>query len=956
MRITCLRRLAVASATGIAVAGLVGPGPVAAAASAPGGRLGPPNTWAPAGSMGVARSGQTATLLPGGKVLIAGGFDGEPGSGGKLATAELYDPATRTFSATGRMPVAVADATATLLPDGKVLVAGGLDAQTVFGRPVAAAELYNPATGTWAVTGSMHEARAGDTATLLTDGQVLVAGGRCNTRGYYACTPGDYARSLASAELYNPATGKWTLTGSMHTGRAYDAAVLLRDGKVLVAGGQVYCTDGVCEDTRSAELYDPATGTWAATGAMHQTREQFSATLLGNGEVLVAGGADVSGLSGFSTEKHAELYNPGTGTWRRTASMNAEHTGQTATLLGNGWVLVAGGDTAPAAGGTGESNGSSRVAEIYVPQRDVWVLPQAMTTARDGQTATLLPGGHVLVTGGVGVDGRSTATAEEFLAGNGPLVSITPGSVAFAGQQVGTTSGARSYLVTNEGSANLTASGVALTGRNPADFHAATDCGQAPVRPGASCTVSVRFGPHLTGLRSAVATLYDNAPRAPQGVALSGYGGGPNAWIPVGPMTTARDQFTATLLRTGKVLVAGGAGPGGSVPALASAELYNPATRSFSPTGSLHTARYLAAAALLRTGQVLVAGGSASGLSGDLASAELYNPATGTWGVTTPMHEVGFGPTATLLRNGNVLVAGLGVGDKAGHGAEVYDPASKTWTDTGPMTAPQFLGTATLLPDGDVLAVGGSTSAAELYDPATNRWTATGSLSSYRQQPTATLLPDGEVLVAGGSSGGGYYHALATSELYNPATGTWSLTKSTMGTGRMNATATLLPDGSVLEAGGCAAMCNGPALSSTEQWTRPYWVRNTAMTQPRVNAVATPLPGGDVLVAGGDSNGAGGRLSTAELFMPVLILLHPHRGPAGSQVSVAGSGFYAHETVKVIWGNFDVIGQAVTSAAGTFTTKVTIPATAKPGPHLVLGDGVRSGGYGQAVTTFTVTG
>jgi Kelch motif len=931
------RPIAAAAVAGVAVAGLGLLPPVPAASGAAVRGLGTPNAWVPTGSMRFAHSGQTATLLPGGKMLVAGGG---------TATAELYNPATRTFSATGRMPFAVTGATATLLRDGKVLVAGGMVGGLATGRPVARAELYDPSTGTWAATGPMHTARARDTATLLPDGQVLVAGGWCTGRDTRVCALGNIGNSLTSAELYNPATGKWTLTGSMHTGRAFHSATLLATGRVLVAGGLNYCYDGVCIDTKTAELYNPATRTWAATGSMHQVREQHSATLLANGEVLAAGGWDVSGNTlGISAETHAELYHPRTGTWTRTAPMVMPHVGQTATLLRNGWVLVAGGNAAA---------GSSAVAEIYEPQRAVWVLPGALATARIQQTATLLPEGHVLVTGGTGPDGMPLRTAEEFLAGRGPLVSITPASVVFAGQQVGTVSRIRTYRVTNEGSADLATSGVALTGRNPGDYRTATNCGKAPVAPGGTCTVSVRFGPTFTGLRTATAALYDNAPRAPQGAALTGYGGGPDTWIPVGPMATPRDDFTAILLPSGKVLVAGGEGPGPNIPPLAGAELYNPATRSFAATGSLHTARSSAAAALLPGGQVLVAGGF--GANGGLASAELYNPATGTWRYTTPMHTTGYGLSGTLLPSGKVLVAGLG----SGRSAEVYDPARRTWTDTGPMTAPQFFGTATLLHDGQVLATGGRNPAAELYNPATNRWTATGSLKVIQESPTATALPDGEVLIAGGSSTGANGVGLSTSELYNPATGAWSRTKDRMGIGRTGAVAALLPDGSVLEAGGCTGLCDrGPALSSTMDWSRPFWFSDTSMTQPRENATATVLRDGTVLVAGGDGNNSGlGRLKTAELFLPFVVLMHPDRGPAGTQVTVSGSGFYAHEKVRLLWNLIDtkVVGRAFTTASGTFTTKVTIPAGARPGGHLVEARGERSSFTGkQAYTTFTVT-
>ena len=258
----------------------------------------------------------------------------------------------------------------------------------------------------------------------------------------------------------------------MHIGRQFQTATLLSDGKVLVAGGFVSCDDDFCSDTKTAELYDPGTGTWAGTGSMHAAREQQTATLLRTGQVLVAGGLNEGGFSGSGSRySSAELYNPAAGTWSPTASMSAKHAGQTATLLANGWVLIAG--------------GNSPVAEIYEPHRALWVSPGQMSTARTDQTATLLPGGHVLVTGGTGPDGQPQATAEVFLAGAGPLVSITPDSIAFGGQQVGTSGPPSSYTVSNDGSANLVTAGVEVIGKDPGDFRASTDCGQAPVRAGA---------------------------------------------------------------------------------------------------------------------------------------------------------------------------------------------------------------------------------------------------------------------------------------------------------------------------------------------------------------------------------------------------------------------------------------------------------------------------------------
>src|SRR5262249_1331585 len=153
---------------------------------------------------------------------------------------------------------------------------------------------------------------------------------------------------------------------------------------------------------------------------------------------------------------------------------------------------------------------------------------------------------------------------------------------------------------------------------------------------------------------------------------------------------------------------------------------------------------------------------------------------------------------------------------------------------------------------------------------------------------------------------------------------------------------------SVLEAGGCTGQCagddQGGSLSSTLSWSSTFWTRNTPMTQRRAYATATELPDGTVLVAGGDSNGASGRLKTAELCMPMTVLMHPDHGRAGIQVTVSGSGFYAHETVRVFWNLIAtrLIGRAFTTASGTFTTKVTIPPGARPGGHLVQAVGNQS--------------
>jgi Kelch motif/Galactose oxidase, central domain len=300
----------------------VAPGP-SLAPTAPPTRSSAAASWRVTGSMGKAREFHTATSLADGRVLVAGGSLCCP----TLVDAELFDPTTGTWSATGSMTTARRFHTASLLADGNVLVVGGLSDIWDPAKPRNSAELYDPTTGTCSATRSMITARSSHTATVLGDGRVLVAGGTAAATG----GPQD-GSDLNTTEIYDPATGTWAVTGSMITARDTHLAVLLADGGVLVVGGR-----NRTHSLAPAELYDPSTGTWSRTGSPTMG-SVYTATLLEDGRVL-ATGAGVDETAGAS----AELYDPSSGTWSPTGNLTVARAGYTATRLGDGMVLVAGG-------------------------------------------------------------------------------------------------------------------------------------------------------------------------------------------------------------------------------------------------------------------------------------------------------------------------------------------------------------------------------------------------------------------------------------------------------------------------------------------------------------------------------------------------------------------------------------------------------------------------------------
>lgn len=312
------------------------------------------------------RAAHTATLLNNGKVLIVGGLVGEE-NGSK--STELFDPATNTFTPAKNMNTARAGHTATLLPNGKVLIAGGYN-----GDYLDSAELYDPGSGKITPAGKMITARSGQVATLLKNAKVLLVGG-----------VGTGWTFLADAELYDPATNTFSPTGSLAMARESHTATLLKDGKVLITGGHKGRRSAITIYA-SAEIYDPETGTFTATGNLTLKRHKHDATLLADGRVLIVGGSDER--DGRGAYQNAEVFNPSNGTFIAVGNMNASRykLQGTTILLQNGKVLIAGG---------------SNRAEIFDPATNTFSFAGGdMGTPRLFATATLLKNGQVLITGG----------------------------------------------------------------------------------------------------------------------------------------------------------------------------------------------------------------------------------------------------------------------------------------------------------------------------------------------------------------------------------------------------------------------------------------------------------------------------------------------------------------------------------------------------------------------------
>jgi len=528
-------------------------------------------TWSPLAAGGSSWS-STSSLLADGTIL-ATRADG---------ATSIFDPGSGSWRSAGLLNLSREGATATVMPDGEVLVVGGTAPDGGASQPTP--ERYDPAAGTWSLLGAdMPVPLAAHTANLMPYGQLVVAGGRTATSSVQTFGP-------VSTGTNGLAAATWSLAPNMNTARADSASVLLGDGRLLVVGGAL--PDG--GPTATAELlrFDAIQN----QGAPVSFGEPFASATGSNASPVLTGLVDGSVLAVGGGSQGQDAFLISGGSLASTGALNQPGFSGTATLLRNGEVLAL--------------TSSSSVAELYDPTTHAWVNTGSLATGpRVGPSAALLPDGTVLIAGGLIAGGAGPTTSAE-------LFDLTSGSFSATGSMGKARVGAPAVLLPN---------GKVLVGSSTAAL----------------------------GWRGAN-ELYDPASRT---------------WAFGASNLDPRSGDSLTLLPNGKLLAAGGTSTvSGAV--LASAELYDPAANSWSATGSMLTARKDHAAVLLRDGRVLVTGGSAAAGT-SLGSAEVYDPTTGAWSVEPSLQSARALHSGLAMDDGSVVFAG-GLGPTALATFEVF--------------------------------------------------------------------------------------------------------------------------------------------------------------------------------------------------------------------------------------------------------------------------------------------
>jgi len=845
------------------------------------------------GTMSSTRYGQTATQLTNGQILIAGGVS----NSGVVNSAELYALASQIFAANANpMNVARWLHTATLLNDGTVLIAGGSELANK--ETLDSAEIYDPVAGTFTLLPStLNTARVGHTATLLSNGQVLIVGGYDPTTGI-----------ISDSELYDPIAQVFIDLGDTNTPRFRHTATLLQNGQVLIAGGEIDPTPSGAYNT--AEIFNPQTWVFSPLSVtMISAREGHAATLLNDGTVLITGG-DLPPTGSLNT---AEIYNATANTFTAvSAAMTSPRIFHDSLLLNGGQVLLSGGET-----DSGGTSNALNAAELYNPTTQTFTATTGnMTSVREHQTATLLNDGTVLEDGGT--DGTNAFNTAEIytiskLTGLASIaISPTAPSVPLGSQQLlvatgtfndGSTQVLSSVLWSSSSTGVATVSGDASDSGNVATIAQGTATitataaglsGSTIITVPAPTLVSISISPQSAAMPLGTTQQFD---------AVGTYSDGSSQDL-TSTATWTSSSSSATV-SSGGLVIAAALGTSaiqassGSQSSSTTVTVGSPALVSLSVTPTAGTlavgqsqqyqaiGTYTDGSSQNLTSSVswyAVPQTSASVNSGGLVTATGQGNVniTAAYGTYSGVSTLMVGPAGLISIAVSPSTASIPVGSNQqfvavgsySDGSTQDITSSATWTATGTASSVSATGLATVLAGGSttITASSGSLTGSAVLTVQT----ATVALNTSRYEHSATLLNNGSVLIAGGVScpSAGSCTYLNSAEVYNPSSGTIANTGN-MAASRM-APAVPLGNGKVLVAGGysCDANQNCTSLNSAEIYDPGAGTFSSAgnMTVDRYGHTMTLLSTGKVLIAGGQTCSSATSctaLSTAELYDPI---------------------------------------------------------------------------------------
>jgi N-acetylneuraminic acid mutarotase len=662
-------------------------------------------------------------------------------------------------------------ATATVLNDGRVLVVGGVSGRA--DSPIASTEIYDPKTKKWSMGPRLLRARSEHTATLLENGAVLVVGGKDN-QGVL----------IVTTEILNAGKDTWIPGPPMSEARKLHTAVRLPSGAVLVSGGR-----GNRGTLALNEVYNPVHSTWMTTAPMASDRAEHAAVLLPSGRVLAIGGFSKS-LGGREQElATAEIFDPETNTWSQTDPMFMTRPQPVATVLKDGRVLVTGGHM-------------NLIGELFDEKTMAWLPTRAMPQGSELHSQILLPNGQVYLAGGM----HSIALTYQPDSNSWKKVEPIDGNriganlVQLADQSVLLISGGRCFI--------------------------SGSCSSKTYEPSV-----LHYKPNST------------------------------TWTIASDLPTPRRDHIAAALPDGRVLIAGGTSVfhWSTYLDYNSVEIFDPAHRAWISAAPMLESRIGAASATLRDGRVMVIGGESrvgNSQIEELASVEVYDSKTGVWSYLAPMNQAHAFVNSLVLDDGRIMIYG-GLDHELASG-EIYDPAANVWKMVAEGPKVRYSALARL-PDGRVLLTGGAgyeenvvSARCWIFDPKANSWTETGSLLHPRGVHTATTLPNGQVLVAGGTAKGSL---VAPTEVYDVSFGKWQQLPNIL-VPRRGHTAIQNGHGQVILFGGTVdSLYEGLTDVEVFDFVTGQWSSLPPLQQPVGNPSVTLMAEGGIFVFGGDSDG-----------------------------------------------------------------------------------------------------